>query len=302
MTTPFVDAPRDPPALAPADAPRLRVHAWTRASRIASGVLQTLGLAALFASAVVVLEFTFTGSANPRPPPLSGWLALLAGVLFGLERLLRGFTTATFLLEPERFVLERRGERIEIPSASVESVRVWRLPWPAAGVSLRMRSGRSLGVGLRVEDPLPLLDALGQGMPGAREEARHPLAAFVHARATVMRQGALLRGFKFVLFPLLPGGIMFRANQYITYGGPFGQYQMYGLAPYLQSLFTYWVSFAAMLVLYAALWRLPAEVLTFGATWVSPTHARGVRRFAEVACAVLYYAGSLSLLGAQFLL
>ena len=77
---------------------------------------------------------------------------------------------------------------------------------------------------------------------------------------------------------------------------------MYGLRPYLQSLFTYWVYFAAALVLYAALLRLLAEALALGATALSARHARGIRRAVEVGGALLYTVGSLALLAAQFLL
>jgi hypothetical protein len=288
-----------PPA--PADAPRFHLHAWTPAARIGSGVLLALAWAVLLLAAMVVIDFTFTGASNPRPPRLAGWLALLSALLLGATGLVRRFTAATLDVEPERFVLERPGERLEIPAASVTAVRVWRLPWLAEGLSLRLRSGRSLGVGLRVDDPLPVLDALGRHVPEAREEARRPLALFVHARATVWRSGVGLRVLKFVLFPLIPGGIMFRADQYISYGGPFAQYQMYGLGPYLGSLFTYWVMFIAMLVIYAAMWRVAAEALALFVTWVSPGRARGIRRFTEGVCAVQYYVGSLCLLAARFL-
>lgn len=301
MSPPSVEALSAPPVSAPADAPRFRVHAWTRLSRAFSALVLGLALVLLYSGAGIILQFTFTGAMNPHPPVLAGLLVLAALLGVGLERLWRRFTRATVAVEAERLVLERRAERLEIPLASVARIRGWRLPWPSAGLSLRMRSGRSLGTGLRVEDPLPVLTALGPALQSAREEARHPLTAFVHARVTVLRQRGLWLAFKFVLFPLLPGGIMFRANQYITFGGPFAQYRMYGLAPYLMSLFTYWVYFAAVLLLYAALWRLPAETMALAATWALPSRARGIRLVVEVACGVLYYAGSLSILASQFL-
>ncbi|PTL85961.1 hypothetical protein DAT35_01615 [Vitiosangium sp. GDMCC 1.1324] len=233
---------------------------------------------------------------------MAGWFALLALVLFGLTRLIHGLSAASFSLEPERFVLERRGDRFEIPLGSVESLRTWRLPLPGAGLSLRMKSGRTFQPSAQVSNPLPLLEAIGRESPLASAAARHPLTVFANARATSIRRRWYRVAFKFVLFPLLPAGIMFRANQYITYGGPFGQYQMYGLGPYLQSLFTYWVFFTAVLVLFATLWRVPAELVAFLAAWLSPPHARGVRRFVEGACAVLYYAGFPALIAARFFL
>jgi hypothetical protein len=264
-------------------------------------VVQALLVATVLAAAALILVFTFTGDANPMPPRLAGVLAVLALGLYALLRFLRWRSAATLHVESERLVLDRRGDRFEIPGSSVESVRAWRLPLPGAGLGLELRSGQRFHYGVQVEDPLPVLEALGREKAQAREEARHPLTAFLHARATVMRQRGLLLAFKFLLFPLIPGGIMFRANQYITYGGPFAQYRMYGLAPYLQSLFTYWVYFLATLVVYATLLRVPAEVLALGGTWLSPRHARGVRRFVEITCALLYFVGSLALLAVQFL-
>jgi hypothetical protein len=301
MSSPHADASTASAAPRQAILSVFPVRAWTTPQRLADTVLHALSVAAVLTAAVLILSFTFTGEANPAPPPRAGMLALLALGLYALLRLLRWRSAATLQVEPERLVLERRGDRFEIPTASVESVRGWRWPLPVAGLVLRMRSGKSFQYGFQVEDPLPVLEALGQEQAQAREEARHPLTAFAHARATVMRPGALLLVFKFLLFPLIPGGIMFRANQYITYGGPFAQYRMYGLAPYLQSFFTYWVYFGAALVVYAAILRVPAEMLALGGTWMSPRHARGVRRFVEITCALLYFVGSLGLMAVQFL-
>ncbi|OJH38922.1 hypothetical protein [Cystobacter ferrugineus] len=301
MSSPHADATTASAAPRQASLPGFLVRAWTAPQRLADAVLQALIVAAVLAAAVLILLFTFEGEGNPTPPLRAGVLALLALGLYVFLRLLRWRSAATLQVEPERLVLERRGDRFEIPTASVESVRGWRLPLPVAGLALRMRSGKSFQYGVQVEDPLPVLEALGQEHAQVREEARHPLTTFAHARATVLRPGALLLAFKFLLFPLIPGGIMFRANQYITYGGPFAQYRMYGLGPYLQSFFTYWVYFGAALVVYAAILRVPAEVLASGGTWLSPRRARGIRRFVEITCALLYFVGSLALLAVQFL-
>ena len=296
------DAPAEPPANGRAALPGFQVHAYPLVLRLVSSLLQVLSAAALLYASALIVFFTFTGAMNPKPPILGVWIGLLALALFGLTRLIRWLTAATFSVEPERLVLERRGERFEIPSSSVESVRVWRLPLPGAGVSLRMKSGRAFQYSSQVEDPLPLLEAIGQESPGALAEARRPLTVFTHARAMVVRRRWYHLAFKFVLFPLVPGTIVFRANQYITFGGPFSQYKMYGLGPYLQSFVTYWAYFFALLVLYATVWRVLSELVAFVGAWSSPRHARGVWRFVEVASAVLYYVGSLALLAAQFLL
>ncbi|WP_233166204.1 hypothetical protein [Archangium sp. Cb G35] len=291
---PAADAPVVPSAHGQPVAPRFQVHAYPLALRLVSSLLQVLMRADLLCASALVVAGTFTGAMNPKPPALAGWLVLIALGLFGLNWLIRWLSAATFSIEPSQFVLERRGDRFEIPVASVESARVWRLPLPGAGLSLRMKSGRGFQYELQVADPLPVLDTMGK-------EADHPLTAFAHARATVMRQRWYYLALKFVLFPLVPGIIMFQLNQRITFGGPFAQYRMYGLWPYLQSFFTYWAYFTALLVLFASIWRVLAELVAFAGAWFSPRQAGGVRRFVEVANTVLYYGGFCSLVAWKFL-
>ncbi|WP_257446842.1 hypothetical protein [Archangium lipolyticum] len=301
MTTMHADAPAEPPVNGQASAPRFQVHAWPLALRLLGSALQVLTALTVLYASVLVMAFTFTGSQNPVPPARAGWCALLALVLFGLTRLLRLLTTATFSVEPGQLVLERRDERFEIPLASVDVVRVWWLP-PGAGFSLRMKSGRDFQYSPQVADPLPVLEAIGREKPEVSAAARHPHVVFAHARSVLASRRWYHWLIKFVLFPLVPTVIMFRANQYITYGGPFGQYQMYGLGPYLQSFGTYWAHYTGCLVVYASLLRVLFELVAFVAVWISPRHARGVRRFVEVTCAVLYYVGIPAFMGAMFLL
>jgi hypothetical protein len=280
-------------ANAPA-APRFQVHAYSLPLRVISAVLQGVAAANLLYLTVLIVFFTFTGAMNPTPPARAGWLFLAALVLWGLVRLLHWLTAATLSVEPERLVLERRGDRFEIPLASVDSVRPWWLFPPGSGLTLRMKSGRAFQYALGVEDPLPVLEAMG----GA---GLHPNAAFARARFELGRRRWYHLALKFVLFPLLPTALMFRLNQIITYGGWRGQYRMYGLGPYLQSFATYWVYFIAMLVLFAIPWRAMFELVAFVGAWLSPPHARGVRRFVEIASAVVYYAGIPALIAWRFL-
>ncbi|HYO59985.1 MAG TPA: hypothetical protein VEU50_45230 [Archangium sp.] len=295
------DVPAEPPTDGEAVAPRFQVHAYPLALRIVSSVLLVLSTALVLHASERILFATFTGAMNPKPPALAGWLALLALVLFGLTRLIRWLTAATFSVEPSRFVLQRRGDRFEIPVTSVESVRVWRLPLPGAGLSLRMQSGRGFQYALQVADPLPVLEAIGRDGSQTSAAVRHPLTVFAHARAMIVRRRWYRLALKFVLFPLLPAAAMFYTHQSITYGGPFGQYQWYGLGPYLRTFSTYWIFSTAVLVLFASLWRVLSELVAFVAVWISPPYARGVRRFVEVACAVLYYVGFPALLAWQYL-
>jgi hypothetical protein len=302
IAMPAADASSEPSADGQTVAPRFQVHAYSLVSRLVNAGLQVLlALNSLYVIALIFF-FTFTGALNPKPPARALWCALLSFALFGLLRLIRWLTTASLSVEPERLVLERRGDRFEIPLASVEAVRVWRLLVPGVGLSLRMKSGRAFQYALRVADPQPLLEAIGRDDPRTSAAARHPHTAFAHARARLARRRWYFWVLKFVLFPLVPTVIMFRANQYITYGGPFEQYRMYGLGPYLQSFSTYWVYFTAVLVGLAGVLRVLFELLAYVATWISPPHARGVRRFVEVACELLYYVGFPTVLVVRFFL
>ena len=298
MTAPH--APSAPSSEAPALAPRFRVHASSRTQRLARIVLPLLMGGSLLAAAWNVF-FHFTGVQNPHPLGLEGGLGLLALVLFGLTRLLDGWTLAWLELEAERLVLERRRERLEIPRSAVRAFHEWRWPLPGAGLSLRMQSGRVFPYGLRGVEPGPVLEALGSQTPG-EPLPRRALGVFALARALGVRRSVGSWVFKFAVFPLLPAALVFQLDQRITYGGPFAQYQLSGLGPYLHGFGLYWLYLTAALVLFASGVRALAELGALAVTCLSPPHARGVRRFVEVACAVLYYGGFIALLAARILL
>lgn len=281
-------------------APSFHVRAYALAPRFLSAVFQAVIAADLLLASYIVFSFTFTGAMNPTPPVMAGWLVLLALVLYGLLQLTRWLSGATFSVEPSRFVLERRGDRFEIPVSSVESIRVWRLPLPGAGLSLRMKSGRTFQYAAQVADPRPLLEAIARENPSLPVELAHPLAAFAHARATSFHRRWYFRVLELVLFPLVTGTIVFQLNQRITFGGPFAQYHMYGLGPYLRSFFTYWAALTSTLLLFATPWRVLAELVALVGAWLSPPRARGVRRVVEIAWLLLYF-GGFSAVMAQFI-
>lgn len=294
----MLSMPATPPADPGAEAPRhFTLHAWHRAARLVS-VLAQLVHAANLAHLALLLGGAVFGDGERVPPLfLALRLALFSLLPLALVRLLRWWGRATVDVEPERLVLQLRGVRYEIPRPSLDAVRPWKLPLPVPGFSLRMKSGRSFAYGLEAGDPLALLDALAQhgaaDLPGTR---------FAQALALTRRRGWLL-ALKFGLVPLVVAGIFFRAHQYITYGGPFGQWQMFGLAAYLRSfVFEYWLIVFVGLLLYAALWRGFAEALALTGAWVMPSRARGARRFAEWLCTLAYYVGLPAFILARFFL
>lgn len=232
-------------------------------------------------------------------------LALLMGVLLLLPRalvgLLRRFTSATLLVESGRLVLQLRDVRFEIPTDSITGLEPWKLPLPGSGVALRMKSGRRFEYHLQVADPTALLNALAPQLPAATPAAGHAGSRFGQARHDWRRRFLDKPAFKFGVFPLLPTAIMFRAHQYITFGGPFGEYQASGLAAYLKTFAGFWHTFAIGLVMFAGVWRLVAELLAFALTWVLPSRAHGIRRAAEWLCRLVYYVGAPALMAQPFL-
>jgi apolipoprotein N-acyltransferase len=196
----------------------------------------------------------------------------------------------TARIEDGALVLERRTGRTEIPCAAIDRVIPWTVPLPANGVWLRLRSGRRFRYGLQVGDPIALTDVLVDA--GAAEQvraaARGPIAMYAQAKNGLPRRWyhPLLKFPVFALVPTLP---IFRLNQWVAYGGTFGEYYIYGLHAYLLGFAIYWGSITIYLVLYAGALRAVAEAIALPAAWLSPARARSVRRAVEIAARVLYY-------------
>jgi hypothetical protein len=208
---------------------------------------------------------------------------------------------ASYSLGSDRLVVQRGRALTEIPLDSIAEVRLSRLPFPQPALALRLRSGRMLRERIEVPDPAPVLEALSPRVPSAGPLHSHPLVAFASARAPLLGPRARRIAVKFILFPLLPGLVMFRAHQYIAFGGPFGEYRFYGAVAYLRTLAGYLAATVAVLVLYAAAWRILAETCAAIATALWPRRARVWRRMAEAICWVTYYLGVPALLALRFL-
>src|SRR5262249_39192698 len=153
-------------------------------------------------------------------------------------------------------VIRRRYQRIEVPCAAIVRVAVWRLPLPAPGITLHLRSGRRLPFGLVHADLALLVTALAETarVAAVPAPATHALLVYAHPRARVQWRWYHRAG-KFVLFALIPTLVLFNAHQHIAYGGLLGQYYLLGLAAYVRTFVIYWATVAIDLVLYASAWR-----------------------------------------------
>jgi apolipoprotein N-acyltransferase len=221
----------------------------------------------------LVRTFTVTCLA----PGLASWL---------LGRVFAGRLT----IDRDTVVLERPGERAEIPCTSIARLVPWTLPLPAAGVSLQLRSGRWFPWRLQIADPVAFGDALADaGAPeSVRLGARTPAA--LYAASTAIARGRTDHPMlKFVAFALLPTLPLFRLHQWIAFGGTFGEYYMYGLGAYLLGFAIFWSSSIVHLVLWAAVLRAVLEPLVAAVAWRAPDRTLAARRAVEATLRVLYY-------------
>jgi len=275
-----------------------RVVAWPPALRAVAAVLQGLTFAFLLDAAWLLSLDLADGS--DRAPPIA--VVVIVGVFAAPPRLLlavlRAAFAATVTFGADTVQVAQHRVRFEVPRASIASAQRWLLPLPGPGISLILASGRRFGRALETDAPASRFGPA----PAEPTRAAAASAAFAEARAQWHRRSLAAFALKYVAFPLLPTGIMFRAHQHITYGGSFGQWQMYGPAAYLRSFAEYLIGTAAHLIVIAAVLRAGLELLTLAGTWIAPRRATLFRRAAELGCRWLYYAGIPALIGLSFLL
>jgi hypothetical protein len=277
----------------------MRANAYPAPLRLVAALLVTLSGSSL----PLILVLVLLADDPPITPPVLLRLMVRLAVLPALGAVvLRRAVAVDVGVEGDVLVLERRGLRVEVPRAAIALVVPWSVPLPGPGLSLRLRSGRSLRYRLATPDPVPLLAALADvgRVESARAALAHPTVVWAHARAAVRRRWYHCVA-KFGLFGLLPAAVLFNTHQHIAYGGALGQYYLEGLGPYLATFGTYWITLAIYLVLYASIWRGLGEGIALFAARVAPSRAARVRRAVEITCRVLYYGGAPLLLVARYL-
>jgi hypothetical protein len=278
---------------------KVPIRAYSPLARLAAGLLVALSGASLPAILVLVVVAT---DPPVTPPLLVRLLLVLAAVPAGLGWLIGRACAGDVEIQPGALLLRRRHLRIEVPPSAIAGVEPWRIPLPGPGLSLRMQSGRRLGLGIETRNPLPLLMALSEetGVPCARLAAAHAVVRWADAKAKIPLRRPHWLFAKFVAFALLPAAVLFNAHQHISYGGTFGQYYLEGPIAYLRTLAVYWGTTAIYLVLYAGVWRGLGEALALISAYAAPSSVTRVRRVVELACRTLYYAGVPVLLYLRF--
>jgi hypothetical protein len=251
----------------------------------------SIALPALAAANVVYLtaHLVLDSIEGIRAPPLIVALGLLvfSGAPWLAAALLRRSLKSTVAVAPSEIVLTLRRAEYRIPIASIAEVRALSAPFPGPFVGFVMKSGRLFRYRLEIADPDAFLSALP--IPSAKSASAHPALAFGRERALLVRRGWLFLLLKYGIFPLIFAVIFFRLHQYIVFGGPFGQYRLFGLAAYLKSFAMVWTETLCQLVVYACVVRFIAEIITLPLTWALAPRARSFRRAAEGFCYLAYF-------------
>jgi apolipoprotein N-acyltransferase len=242
---------------------------------------------------VMVAAVLFSDDAPTNPLAQMG---MFAGLFLAPEAaawcIARAFA-ARLWVENGTITLDQRTRRTEIPIAAVAAVAPWRLPLPGVGVSLRLERGGRFAQGILLADPAGFVDALCRqgGPPSLADGLAGRAAAYASARSANPPGMLDNPAVKFVVFSLVPTVPAFRLHQYIAYGGPFGEYQTFGLQAYLIGFTIWWVSWAIGLVLFAAILRVAVEAGTLVLLPLNPGWLPRARRGLEMLSRVLFYLG-----------
>lgn len=274
------------------------VRAYPLAMRLGAGwLLAASGLALPF-----LLLRVLTANDPPMTPPMvlrafMSMSALPALAALFIQRALR----AELELAGDELVLRVGGQRFAVPIGEIAEVEPWRIPLPMPGFRLRLASGKRFPLGIGADDPTPILHALAaRGAAVADAAAMHPAVVYARVKHALGRLGWRRLLLKFPLFGLAVAAIPFNAHQHIAYGGLFGQYYLEGAWPWLRTFLVYWATITVYLVLYASVWRWPAEIVAWLAAFRGEAFARRARQVVEWVCRVVYYAGVLLMLALRF--
>ncbi|WP_157476256.1 apolipoprotein N-acyltransferase [Lysobacter sp. Root690] len=196
-------------------------------------------------------------------------------------------------VEGSLLVLDQRRRRIELPLASIDALRPWRIPLPGSGVDVRLSAGPWWTWSLASTRPRALQRLLASTGTPVRLEGgvANGLADLAQNRADARRRRFDHPLVKFGLFALLLALIAFRLHQIIAFGGVFGEYYSYGLGAYLTGLLIWWASWSIGLMLFAAVLRIAIETVVMLAIALRTAHAAAVRDAMEWLGRLAFYLG-----------
>ena len=195
-------------------------------------------------------------------------------------------------IDDGKLVLTRGAQRFELALSDIAALELWRLPIPAAGVSVRLVSGQHWRYGLALANPKGLLNALA-GAGTTQILASKPSCASTYAQARLaIRRWRLDHPLaKFVLLPLALAIPAFHLHQHIAYGSAFGEYYSFGLKAYITAFALWWAAWAIGVMLSAALLRVVIEAGTLLAALLRPRRTIVIRRWLELLARIALYLG-----------
>ncbi len=266
----------------------MSVVAWPGWARALCALLTVLAFGNLLFIACLIVLDTLDGELRAPPVGVTNSVLLVSLLPLAIVALLRWRFSGRLSFEPDRWILQLRSTRFEIPAPSIARVAPWKLPLPGPGASIRLASGRTFERSL--EGLLPGLPAEGRS------------EAFAQARARFHRSDVPAYLVKYLLFPMLPVAILFRLHQMITFGSPLGQWSLVGPGAWLRGLFEHGAATIAHLVVIAGVLRVLAELLALLGTALLPGSAIRIRQIAEWGVRVTYYGAIPALIGIAFFL
>ena len=284
------------PGLAPAGSALglpVDVAVLPRAARSAAGVLRAVARAGLLWMCLALLrdEALRTNTlAQARmfatlflAPEAAAWCVMF---LF----------SATASIANGSLVLTRGARRLELGLGDIAGVRLWSLPLPCPGLSLRLavklesglefepEPGRRWRYELALANPNLLaaaLDAAGGRAMRDRTPARGVMQAYVQADLAVRRSRLDSPFATYLLLPLALAIPAFHLQQQIAYGGAFGEYYSFGLKAYLTAFALWWAAWSIGVVLSHALLRSAIDAGTLLAALLRPSRASAIRRWLQ---------------------
>lgn len=265
-----------------------------------------LGAAWLLAASGLALPFLLVRILIANDPPMTPPMVLRSFVALSalpalaallLQRALRG----ELAVRAASLVVRVGGQRFEVPLAEIATVEPWRIPLPMPGFRLRLASGKRFALGIGSDDPTPLLRALAaRGVAAAEPVTASPAVVYARVKHERGRLGWRRLLVKYPLFGLAVTAVPFNAHQHIAYGGLLGQYYLEGAWPWVRTFLVYWATITIYLVLFASVWRWPAEIVAWLSAFRGEALARRTRVVLEWICRVVYYAGVVLLLALRF--
>lgn len=268
-----------------------RVAILPPAARVAAGLLRTVARLGLLGMGVALLQDDALRLNTLVQMRLFGALFLLPEIAAWC--LLRAFS-AEVMIAGGRLVLARGTLRTELALSDIVAVTPWRLPIPAAGVTLRLAPGRPWRYGLMVDDPAAFGAALATGSAQPANQVSRWLAvmaAYGQARMALRRWRWDHPLVKFAALPLALAVPAFHLHQHIAFGSALGEYYTFGLTAYLRGFALWWAAWTIGVVLCASLLRAGIEAATLLAALLRPAAATGIRSALERAGHALLYVG-----------